>query len=372
MKTSLRCVVPLLGFAAALPAFAVESGEKSGESKKDSTARKEIRVITTTDADHAPGSHRIMRRPGGPSEMETVTFLGIETGPVSPTLAAQLGLNEGSGLVVTQLVPDSPAAGVLKQHDILLKLDDQILIEQRQLAVLVRGHKEGDEVTVTYLRAGKQATARVKLAKHDVPKITTMMFNQAFSSAGGLASAGAGGMAFGGQGHSFHSGSGAGNFDVQVLPSPDMHGNREEVNRVLSLIDAANAPGQRRIGIARAVGPGDRNISVTVNTGNSRIVSDDDKGSIELTIRDGKKEVVAKDPKGEEIFAGPVNTPEERKALPDELRQRLEKLEDMKQFSFKTDGDFRGSETKIMRPRGQGISLPSRPAVPAPPAPLSF
>lgn len=363
MKTSLRYIIPLLGFSVALPVFAVEAGEKSTESKKDSMARKEIRVITTTEADHAPGSPRIMRRVGGPGEMETVTFLGIETGPVSPTLAAQLGLNEGSGLVVTQLVPDSPAAGVLKQHDILLKLDDQILIEQRQLSVLVRGHKEGDEVTVTYLRGGKQATAKVKLAKHDVPKMTTMMFNQAFSGAGGIA--------FGGPSQSFHSGSGAGNFDFQIR-APDVHGNRDEVNRVLSLIDAANVPGQRRINIMRPQGPGDRNISVTVNTGNSRIVSDDDKGSIELTIRDGKKQVVAKDTKGEQIFAGPVNTPEERKALPDALRERLEKLEDMKQFSFKTDGDFKGSETRIMRPRGQGISLPSRPPVPAKRGPLFF
>jgi serine protease Do len=364
MKTSLRYIVPFLSFSVALPAFAAEAGAKPDESKKDSKARKEIRVITTTEADHVPGQPRIMRRVGGPAETETVTFLGIETGPVSPTLAAQLGLNEGSGLVVTQLVPDSPAAGVLKQHDILLKLDDQILIEQRQLSVLVRGHKEGDEVTVTYLRAGKQATAKVKLAKHDVPKMSMMMFNQSMPSAGG--------MAFGARTHNFPSGAGAGNFDIQVLPSPDLHGNRDEVNRVLSLIDGANVPGQRRINIMRPEGPGDRNISVTVNTGNSRIVSDDDKGSIELTIRDGKKHLVAKDPKGEQIFAGPVTTPEERKALPDDLRERLEKLEDMKQFSFKTDGDFKGAETKIIRPRGQGISLPSRSPAPAQRPPLFF
>ena len=73
---------------------------------------------------------------------------------------------------MNHIAPGSPSAGALKPHDILLKLDDQILIEQRQLAVLVRGHKEGDEITLTYLRAGKQATAKVKLAKHDVPKMT--------------------------------------------------------------------------------------------------------------------------------------------------------------------------------------------------------
>lgn len=363
MKTSLRCFVPLLSFAVALPGFSADAGGKADEPKPEAKARREIRVITTTDGEHGPAPHRVIRRIGEPGETESVTFLGVETGPVSPTLAAQLGLSEGTGLVVNQLVPASPAAGVLKPHDILLKLDDQILIEQRQLAVLVRGHKEGDEVTLTFLRAGKQATAKVKLAKHDVPKMTSLMLN--------APQPGPGAMAFGGPHSGFRHGGGAGNFDVHVLPR-EAQGNREEVNRVLSLIDGANAPGQRRISILRPEGPGDRNISVTVNTGNSRIVSDDDKGSLELTMREGQKHLVAKDPKGGQIFDGPVNTPEERHALPAGLRERLEKLEDMKEFSFKTDGDFQGGETKIMRPRGQGIALPPQPPAPAPRPPRFF
>ena len=45
--------------------------------------------------------------------------------------------------------------------------------------------------------------------------------------------------------------------------------------------------------------------------------------------------------------------------LSDDVRARLEKLEDVKQFSFTTDGDFKGAETKIVHPRGQGKSLPA-------------
>ncbi|MCX6953383.1 MAG: PDZ domain-containing protein, partial [Verrucomicrobia bacterium] len=163
MNTSIRTILPLLGLALASPTFAADSTPAPAVPKPDPKARKEVRVITSTDG--APGQHRILRRE--PGEMESVTFLGVEAGPVSATLVAQLGLAEGNGLVVNQVLPNSPATGVLKPHDILLKLDDQILIEQRQLAVLVRGHKEGDEVTLTYLRGGKQATAKVKLAKHD-------------------------------------------------------------------------------------------------------------------------------------------------------------------------------------------------------------
>lgn len=356
MNTPLRCLIPMLGLAAVLPVLAADAGSKPTEAKKETQPRKEIRVITTTEAEHGPGAHRIVRRLGEKGEMESVTFLGVETGSVSPTLAAQLGLTEGAGLVVNHIVADSPAVGALKVHDILLKLDDQILIEQRQLSVLVRGRKEGDEVTLTYLRGGKQATAKVKLAKREVPKATAL-FNYAIPS---------GSATWFGHGAGGAGGAGGRGFEIQSLPS-DVLGNREEVNRVLSLIDGAGAPGQRRISIARAAGAGDRNISVTVNTGNSRIISEDEQGSLELTIDDGQKQLVAKNANGEQLFSGPVNTPAERKALPEEVRVRLEKLEDMKQFSFKTDGEFKGAETKILRPRGQGISLP----VPVSPAPAA-
>jgi hypothetical protein len=334
MKTSLRYLLPILGLAAALPA--VRADDPTQPAPKEE--KKGLRVIT------GPDHHTIIKRIGA-GEMEPATFLGVETAPVSATLTAQLGLQDGAGLVVNHVVPDSPAAAALKQHDILLKLDDQLLIEQRQLAVLVRGHKEGDEVTLTFLRGGKQSTAKVKLVKHDVEKLG-MEFSPAFP---GLA----------GNGNAFAFATGPGNLDA-LAAMPDQLANQEEVNRLLGLIDRGMQPGMQRMNIVRSAGaPGDRTINVTVNTGNSHIVLDDDKGSLDLTMKDGKKELVAKNKEGKEVFAGPIDTPEQRKALPDEVRGRLEKLEDSTQFSFKTDGDFKGAETKIAGPRGQGISAPA-------------
>jgi serine protease Do len=363
MKTSFRHLSPVLGLIMALPALAADSSSssssgsssKSTDAKKESKGRTELRVVATPDE---AGNHRFgVRRVGAPAEMESVTFLGIETGPVSATLAAQLALSEGSGLVVSQVGKDTPASGVLQRHDILLKLDDQILIEQRQLSVLVRSHKEGDEVTLTYLRAGKQATAKVKLGKHDIPKFSDV-FNSVFPGPAGQGQARNFAYAFNGAG-------GGGGFEGgQSLPA-DVLVERDDVNRVLSLIDAGNVPGQRRMSFSRSAGPGDRNISIAVNTGNSQITSDDEQGSLELTIKEGKKELVAKNPKGEQVFSGPVDTPEQRKALPADVRARLEKLEDMKQFSFKTDGDFQGAETRLFRAPAQGISFP-RQAAPTP------
>jgi hypothetical protein len=284
-------------------------------------------VIAAPDGPDIRRDRRVIRM-HGPREMETVTFLGVETHPTDATLAEQLGLAKGTGLVVRAVSPDSPATAVLKKNDILLKLDDQVLIEQRQLAVLVRNHQEGDEVTLTYIRGGKQATARVKLGKHEVPR---MAFFEGVP----------------GQRFNFAFG------DGDDLPGMD----REEMDRVLSLMDQHGPGGHvRRLHVDRAPEPGMRN--TTVNTANSNMVFSDDKGSLDLTIKDGKKTLVAKDAKGAPLFSGPVNTPQERSALPPEVRSRLEQLEGMQEFSFQTDDDFQGGRVRVVKPDKSKIVAP--------------
>ena len=120
-----------------------------------------------------------------------------------------------------------------------------------------------------------------------------------------------------------------------------------------------------RIQIDREGGPGIR--AMAVNIGNSALTFADDTGSLELTFKDGTKSLVAKDKAGAETFSGPVTTEEERKALPPELRERLERLEGMQDLTFRTGAEFRGSETRLIRPRG--IGAPERDRVPAPSAP---
>lgn len=304
--------------------------------------QKEMRVITRTERP-GPGP----RRPIPPGEKETVAFLGVQAAPASRTVAVQLGLPAGSGLVVNHVVPDSPAAGVLEEHDILLKLDDQILIETRQLSVLIRQHKEGDEVTLTYLRGGKQATARVKLGRQEVPKMTGW-FEHAVPG-GPLPG-------FGGAPGPFR------------MMNPER--SREEVDRVLSLIGRGPRVAPMRIEAERRVGPGMRMLSVS--PANSTLSYSDDDGSLELTIKDGVKSLVARDAQGEQLFAGPVNSPEERRKMPPPVRERLEKLEGMQNITFHTDEEFRGAETRVLPPPGRGISLPPHRAGPPPRGPQHF
>src|SRR5687767_13080737 len=74
-----------------------------------------------------------------PAETVKAAFLGVGVEKPSETLRAQLGLQEGVGLVVNLVEENSPAKGAgIRQHDVLHKLDDQLLVNEEQLVTLVR------------------------------------------------------------------------------------------------------------------------------------------------------------------------------------------------------------------------------------------
>jgi serine protease Do len=358
MKTCIRYFVPALALVAVLPA--ARSADEEKPASKDKKAP--LRVLASPER----GERRVFVQHGDKLEKENVTFLGVEASPAPAALAAQLGLTRGTGLVVGHISPKSPAEGVLQQHDILLKLDDQILIEPHQLSVLIRSHKEGDEVTLTYLRAGKQATAKVKLATREMPKLSLFerAIPQAFSSSSSSSSSNSD------SNSNSSSNANANRFEMRVARPDGLEG--EEWDRVLSLLQRARpapdstrggfVPPGARIRIDHGDGPGFR--AMSINTANSSLAFTDDEGSLDLTMKDGVKQLVAKNAKGEPLFSGPVTTPEERKAMPAHVRERLEKLEGMHDVTFRTDGDFKGGELRVMPFPPKEISLP----LPAPAA----
>ncbi len=277
-------------------------------------------------------------------EKEKVTFLGVETAPVNRTLAAQLGISRDTGLVVVRVSEKSPAAEVLKEDDVLTKIDDQILVNQQQLGVLVRSRKEGDEVKLTVVRGGKEMTVRAKLATHEVPKMAGDFFFQNGPGGFGGAFAMPGGMA-----------------RLRELPGMD----DEHARDVLRLIgrDHENFLARPGVRIFRRGGQG----STILDLPNSNISYSDDEGSIEIKADEGKRELTVKDAKGKITFQGPINTEEERKKLPPEVLKQLEKL-DRDTISFEPGEKFERevlplpsepAKTKIRRELGQ----PGQPAL---------
>ena len=89
-------------------------------------------------------------------------WIGLLGGAITPDnpLRAHLDLPENEGLIVANVVPDSPAAKAgLKQHDILLRANDKGLHEMQDLVELVlsEGPKKG-QITLEVLRHNKRET----------------------------------------------------------------------------------------------------------------------------------------------------------------------------------------------------------------------
>jgi membrane-associated protease RseP (regulator of RpoE activity) len=92
-------------------------------------------------------------------------WIGLMGGaiPAEHPLRSHVDLPEGQGLLVENVVPDSPAAKAgLKKHDIMLRANDMDLHEMQDLVGLVA--KVGDQkgqITIEVLRHGKKETVNL-------------------------------------------------------------------------------------------------------------------------------------------------------------------------------------------------------------------
>jgi S1-C subfamily serine protease len=101
------------------------------------------------------------------SEKVKATYLGVETVAADDTLRAQLKLPDGVGLAVKHVEGPAKDAGV-QQHDVLYKLNDQLLINTAQLVVLVRTFKPGDKVELTVIRQAQPVQLSATLVEKEV------------------------------------------------------------------------------------------------------------------------------------------------------------------------------------------------------------
>jgi hypothetical protein len=119
--------------------------------------------------------------------MRPTTYLGISTRSPSPEARAMTGVAEGLGLVIEEVMPDSPASMAgLQRYDLLTQLDDQLLVNPEQLSTLVRMKQKDATVILTLKRAGVEQKATVKLAEKMLPAPVErgpigQFFDQAFN-----------------------------------------------------------------------------------------------------------------------------------------------------------------------------------------------
>jgi membrane-associated protease RseP (regulator of RpoE activity) len=247
--------------------------------------------------------------------VEKVTFLGVSASTLSERMSEQLNLPRGIHLSVNQVSPDSPAeqAG-LKLYDILLKLDDQILVNSDQLKALVRLKNPDDLVQLKILRKGKSMTLEAKLAQSEVALTERNGTPQRFHSRRSF------------PGDPFSQDPFFRNNNSSIMDLLKKHG----FNHLPGI--SQNSPlNQDPFDIDNPLhGPSSNpgNVqSFNYSSEQKQIITTDEQGTLEYSVKDQNKHLRVTSPDGEVLFDGPVNTDEDRKNLSKDLHQRLEKLE---------------------------------------------
>ncbi|MEP6670458.1 MAG: PDZ domain-containing protein [Chthoniobacter sp.] len=322
------------------------------------------------------------RRPSGwqgPPPSKPTSYIGVITTPPPSVLTAQLGLADGFGLVVSDVLPDSPAAKAgVQRNDVLTKFNDQQLVDSGQFSTLVRALKKGTEASITLLRKAQEQTLKVTIDERALPE------RRPLPGPGGYPGQEYRRM----QGDSGNSGAPVQEFARRLQeqgariqeetdrqqermkaydkkmqeyqermkiwqkdqtgeppehpgapPTPDIRSFQiPKLPRLPS--QTAPAPISPE-DILREVRPGgvaqirllQPDGSVTYNMANARLVMKDDTGEVEMTMHDGKRSLVARNAQGETVFDGPIDTEEQRKALPEDVRKKIEMIEVQKNMA---------------------------------------
>ncbi|MFN8178201.1 MAG: PDZ domain-containing protein [bacterium] len=91
-------------------------------------------------------------------------YLGVRLQRVEGGLAEALEMKADSGVLLAQVLDDSPAAKAgLHGGDIVVKLDGQAVGSPAELRSAIESKKAGETVTIDYLRNGKPMTAQATL-----------------------------------------------------------------------------------------------------------------------------------------------------------------------------------------------------------------
>ncbi len=309
-----------------------------------------------------PGGERAAQQ-----RMKATPYLGVISSVAPAALAAQVGLSEGFGLVVDEVLPGSPAqAAGVQRYDVLKQLNEQQLVDPVQLGTLVRGLGKDTEVALTVIRKGQEQKLTVKVGEKMLPE------RRAEESRGSFGSPE---MRRGGD-------AGRGNMDQGRELQEQMRAFQEKMRDYQQAMSkwqekirewqekregempkpppfpmmemprqrpsGANEPGGpvNAVDILRDMRPGaSAQARVEWSDGASRwdasrarMTMRDREGEVELGMKDGQRTLTVKNPAGETVFTGPVDTPEQRSAVPEPFKGKLNALEVAPQSQPRPDG----------------------------------
>ncbi len=257
-----------------------------------------------------------------PAVGEQAGYLGINVSGIPDMLGVHIDVPAGQGVLVRVVAPDSAAdeAG-MRVHDVILKVAGEAVASHQDVSRIVAGHQAGETVELEFLRKGERQVVEAVL---DARPAAPMAAQPRGRDAHGL---------------------GMNEMFFEDLPQDQAARIRDMVERNLR---ALREPGglmedelfndafrgmqdqMRQLledpeQFAPLDGDGRGFGNIRMNAGTTvRLM--DAEGSVELKAVEDSKEVTVRDLDNEIIWTGPWDTDQDKAAAPDDVRERIERL----------------------------------------------
>ena len=262
-------------------------------------------------------------------------YAGLNALPPTDEERAALGdrLPAGAGLRVGVVDPDGPAADQLQPGDVLIRLDDQLLVNFDQFRSLVQLRKPGDTVKFSVLRNGSAMTVPVRLGVRPAGVEAKQSRSRAVAPADALRQDSSSGRTVQiGPGFVINIGPGSVTLPPEVMRQLEELQSRGLVD-VQPGAPVSPAARAKRAPAAVTAAPGvstSRSYSFSFGSGassSSQTHLSDGEGSVSLVEADGKRSATVKDAQGKVLFEGEITTEEQRAKLPADVQRRLKAAE---------------------------------------------
>jgi hypothetical protein len=247
-------------------------------------------------------------------------FIGVVTASLPEMVADHVNLKHGIGIIVRTVMPESPAdlAG-LKPNDIILKVNDTAVNEPETFSAKIRSFKIGDKLSLKTIQKGAPTEVAVTLAERPAEAVANLPDQEPLLLEGvpdgqarrlkdlierNLGQLGENGL------------------EEMLVPDPRVNEQlqmlRERMNQAMG--------GEQKINPEQAP---DLQFQQK-----STIRMMDHEGSVEIKSSGENAEVVVRDKANEIVWSGPWDTEQDKAAAPDDIRQRIEKLNIQKGKGF--------------------------------------
>ncbi|MCE2960605.1 MAG: S1C family serine protease [Akkermansiaceae bacterium] len=261
--------------------------------------------------DNAKPPAELEERIEKPNEAEVkMPFIGVVTAALPEMVADHLNLKAGTGVIVRTVSPESPAEkSGIKVNDVILNINETAVNDPDGFRAEIRSHKVGDKLKLKTIQKGKPKDLEVTLVERPANAFADVQDAEQLRDVIELNLGGLLGDALGGiQGQDGAEG-------LEIIPQQLELGDERLKMLRKQMRDAME--------VVPKIQPEPGNIQLQQQ---STIRMMDGEGSVEFKSVGKNSEVTVRDKANEIVWSGPWDTPQDKAAAPDDIRNRIERL----------------------------------------------